>query len=268
LRKYLIDTGLRAIWTSKSDSTPNFVPLTGPINSTDVAGVRVAYELVSVTGALTVQPAYRMSEDGINWSSTVTGMLGSYSTTTGVVDDASTSPVAVTTDQKLFVQFGFLAKNSSATGQVESGMGRLLLQVQHITPQTVVAGPSRVFSDGSTTQKFCPLTGGMPVEQVGTYRGSIQMQAQSGDCQIQMAYQLSDDGITWYDDAASPTADGFQAFGSTVSSDGITEGTTFTAFSITNQGRRYIRWGYAVANGSAGKSECCLASLRIDIRGT
>ena len=259
----MIQTMLKAVWSAKSTSTPNFVPVTGPINATLIRGVRVAWELHGKTPNLEVQPAYRMSDDGITWSSTWTGLTGSYSATTGW--SFASASATVSTDIKNFVQFGFLVRNTTGAA-IEMGQAALRLTPGDVGGQTRVAGPSKVWSDGTTTQIFHPLTGPMPLEQVDSYRGSLEMQGDSGDAQVQLAFQVSDDGITWYSGATSAPAGLFATFGAERTSEGITYGSTFTTLTM-DVPRQLIRWGLACRNVAAGVSESCAGSLRIDVRG-
>ncbi len=106
----------------------------------------------------------------------------------------------------------------------------------------------------------------MPLERVSSYRGSFELEADSGDAQLQMAYQVSDDGITWYSGATSAPAGSFATFGAERTSEGITYGSTFTTLTM-DVPRQLIRWGLACRNGAAGVSESCAGSLRIDVRG-
>ncbi len=136
----IIQTMLKTVWSVKSTSTPNFVPVTGPINSTLVRGVRVAWELLGKTPNVEVQPAYRMSDDGITWSSTVTGLVGSYSSSTGwSYADAS---AVVNVDLKSFVQFGFLVRNTTGSA-IEMAQASLRLTHADLSGQTFNAGPER-----------------------------------------------------------------------------------------------------------------------------
>ena len=267
MRNFILDTGLKQIWSEKITSTANFVPCTGPINTTMVDTARVAFELGGLTSQATASPAYRMSDDGITWSSTVTPLAAAYSSTAGWNYQAAAAAISVATDQKLFVQFGFLVKNDAGE-QVQMGQGRLRLEITPTHGSTLVAGPMKVWSNGSTTPIFHPMAGPISAELIASFRGSLEMQSDSGDAQIQLAYQVSDDGITWYDNKVSPTAGGFSTFGTEMTAESIDYGTTFTAFSfVTGSGRQLVRFGVAVRNGTVGKSECCAASIRIDVRG-
>jgi hypothetical protein len=149
---------------------------------------------------------------------------------------------------------------------VETGQVALRITARDLAPKTLTAGPTRVWSDGSTTQIFHPLVGPIPMEQVQSYRGSLEMQSETGDCQIQLAYQVSDDGLTWYSGATSASAGSFATFGTEVTADGITYGSSFSTFTI-DVPRQLVRFGIACCNGSSGISEACAASARIDIRG-
>ncbi len=237
----IIQTTLRQLWSARSTGTPNFVPVTGPVNATLVRGVRVAWELEGVTPNIEVQPAYQMSDDGITWSATITGMVGAYSSTTGWSYEDAT--VTVSTDIKNFVRFGFLVRNTSGT-DVEMGQGALRLTIGDVAGQSFVVGPVKVWSNGTPTQIFHPLIGPMPVSQVDSYRGSLELQADSGDAQVQLGYQVSDDRLTWYSGASMAAAGTFATFGTERTSSGITYASTFSTLSLAEP-RQWIRWGVA-----------------------
>ncbi len=228
--------------------------------------------------------------------------MGSYSSATGwQYHDTST---AVSTDLRNFVQFGFLVKNSTGAA-IEMGQAALRLTLKDVAGKTQVAGPLKVWGKG-TSQLFHPMTGAMPLEQVDSYRGSLEMQANSGDARVQLAYQVrtrgdversalaaarqcgrkpvcaspcgsaardadpgpyGDDVITWYSGAVSDPAGSFTTFGTERTANGITYGTTFTSLSVAEP-RQWIRWGVACKSGSSTLSETCAASIRIDVRGS
>jgi hypothetical protein len=95
----VIRTALTAAWSKKQTTSvgTNFVPVTGPINTANVKNVRISQYAESNSGKASVRHGYNMSDDGINWSTTVTA-LGQFITTTGWFH--STAAQTVSTNQK------------------------------------------------------------------------------------------------------------------------------------------------------------------------
>lgn len=160
------DTPTTLADSSPDTATPQFVPMTGPIDTTLVKDVRAARWLEAATPNLTTRVGYQMSDDGVTWSATVTG-IGSWSATAGWVynDDAA---VAVTTDQRLFVPFGLLGANSSGT-LIEQGLGRLSIDVRPVVGRTLAVEGAKVFTNGSTLttgRVFHRLVGPVPLEEM------------------------------------------------------------------------------------------------------
>jgi hypothetical protein len=78
---------------------------------------------------------------------------------------------------------------------------------------------------------------------------------------------VSNDGRAWYSGATSAAAGTFTTFGTNRTSTGITYGTTFTSFAPSEK-KRFVRFGGAAKNGTAGKAEAGLVKLRVDVRRT
>lgn len=262
----IIDTGLRPVFTQKSTATALFNPLSGPIDSNLVKEVRGRRWLEAATSQFSLRFAYRMSHDGISWSSTVTAPIATYTTAAGWLynDDTASS---LTTDQRLFLQIGVEAKN--ATGALlEQGLARMVLEVRPVVGDTLATEYRKVFSDGTTTRVFHPLFEPVALEDVGEMRGTTRLDAPSGTIYAIPAYQLSDDGITWYD-AAGGAAGTFSTFGTEVTAAGTEYGTTYTTMSPSASAkRRLVRFGVGAKNASAGVAESALVSLRVDYRRT
>lgn len=106
------------------------------------------------------------------------------------------------------------------------------------------------------------------LEDVGEHRATVRLDAPSGSIYVIPAYQLSDDGITWYDGAGGASGT-FSTFGTEVTAEGTTYGTTFATMSpTTGYRRRRVRYGIAAKNASAGVAEVGLVSMRVDFRRT
>jgi len=78
----------------------------------------------------------------------------------------------------------------------------------------------------------------------------------SGDIQIQPAYQLSDDGLTWSDE---------DELGAWVTSPGIDDNHTFLT-PTPGFTKQYIRFGFRAKNVSGSGVDACWGTLRIDWR--
>jgi hypothetical protein len=105
------------------------------------------------------------------------------------------------------------------------------------------------------------------IESFAEMRATLELVTQSGDVQVQPGYQVSDDGQTWYSGATGEGAGTFGTFGSNRTSNGITYGTTFGTFNPDDK-RKWVRFGVAAKNGSAGLAETGIVTLRIDLRRT
>jgi hypothetical protein len=261
---YVIDTGLQPVMTQKS-TTALFVPLTGPLDTTNIKEARGAMQLAGITGQFRARAAYRMSDDGITWSATVTN-LTSYATANGWAYNESTV-TSFTTDQKLFVQFGVEVSNVSGA-QVEHGMAQLRFQVRNLRGQSLVATRQKVWSSGGASAAiFHGLTRPILIEDVGEYRATLELMSNSGDVQTQPAYQVSNDGRTWYSGAVSDSAGSFTTFGTNRTTNGITYGSTFTSFAPAEM-KKWVRFGVATKYGSSGVPETGMVTLRVDVRRT
>ena len=259
----VLDTGLLPVFSKKS-STPLFVPLTDALDTTHIYEGRVAMQLAGVTSEFKARAAYRMSDDGITWSSTVTS-FGPYKDANGwsYAEDAASQ---FTTDQRLHIQFGVEVANDTLA-QVEHALAQLQIELRETRGMTLGASNQKLWSDGSTTAIFHPLTEPIRIERIGGYRATIELVTHSGDVRIQPAYQVSNDGRTWYSGVTSAAADTFATFGLERTSNGITYATTFATFT-PDEKKRFVRFGSATRNGTAGKPETGLVSMRLDARRT
>jgi hypothetical protein len=249
---------------SKKSTAGNFVPCTGPYNTTQVKDVRFGRWLEAATPQFTCRPAYQMSKDGIAWGAS-TG-VGSFSNTAGWLYEGPT--VSVTTDQQLFVRFGVEGANI-ANALIEQGRCKLDLDVRPVVGRTLSVAESKVFTSGSTLNYlFHPLTEGVPFEDIAELRSTIELQAGTGAIKAIAAWQLSNDGITWYD--GTGVVGSFTTFGGEQTNNGTTYGTTFSTATVADLNKkRRARFGLAVKNETATTSnETAVASLRVDYRRT
>ena len=266
MSKYIIDSGLQSVWSRKLGVASGlFVPMTGAVNTTFLKQVRPSYWLEAATPKLLARWAYQMSDDGETWTTTPTG-VGSYSATEGwTYDDAAAT--SVTTDQRLFVRFGMQVANDTGSTDVEQGMARLRLEVRPVEGGTLAADLAKVFTKGDTSDRaFHPLVGPVAIEDVGEHRASLRLYAPSGTSDLDLipAYQVSNDGISWYDGAGG-AVDAFTTFGTARTSIGTDYGTTFATFSPTVL-KKWVRWGVAAKNAAGSTVEAAQVALRIDYR--
>jgi hypothetical protein len=264
-----IDTGLVNLFTQKN-TTAQWIPCTGPLNTTLIRQVRVSRLLESVSSVnFTCVPAYQTSNDGVTWS---TGAdFGIYSAATGwsYIDEDD-----IDTNIKNFVRFGFNCKNASGT-RIEQAVAQLQVQIAPIVGNTIAAERVKVWSaKDDSTVNFVPIPS-MPIVQASAIeelRATTQLIANSQYVSIQPAYQLSDDGVSWYDGTSpTPVLNGCERFGTAVTTVTTAYGTVFASFSPAKP-KRFVRFGLAsinsVAVGTSTKPETGLAALRIDYRRT
>ena len=254
-----ITTGLIDIFSPGSPSTDNWIPATGPINSATVQNVLFGVELRGITD-IKVRPGVQFSKDGITWSDAPKAIdldtsPNEYATTAGWTYAASTDDIfnlsGVT--PRLFCRFGFGVRNGSGSN-IESGKARLRVACKPTNGKSYTAGPAKVNSDGTTTPIFNALTGAIPTEGIDEIRGTLEMVGDSGDCEAQIAYQLSHDGVTW---------DTAVTFESVQNGNGTTWGTTFASVTWNKD---FVRFGAVVDNGTAGSPQAAQVTIRVDVR--
>ena len=260
----LLNTKLHSLYSKKSGTgTPQFVPMTGPMNTTLIKEVRASRCIEAATPKFLHAWGYQMSDDGNDWTTTATA-VDAYVATTGNIYNTGTV-TSVTTDQRLFVRFGLFCANDTGSTDVEQALGSLRLEVRPVGGATLAAADQKVFSDGSTTRNcFHPLAGPVPLEAIAEHRPSLRLFGTTGLLDLIPAYQVSDDGYAWNDGASGATGT-FATFGTARTAAGTDYGTTFTTFSPT-QKKRLVRWGVAPKNTSGTIVEAGLASLRVDFR--
>ena len=103
-----------------------------------------------------------------------------------------------------------------------------------------------------------------PVSPVSPFE-LIALRQDSGDCQVQLGYQVSNDQKNWYSGAAAAAEGTFATLGSEVTAEGTTYGSTFTTISLSEK-KMWMRFGVGVPNGSAGKPETCNVTVRLDMK--
>jgi hypothetical protein len=121
-----------------------------------------------------------------------------------------------------------------------------------------VYGPKAVWTLGTTSPHFVPLS--EPVESAGiiNVRVSTEMESNSGDCQLRPALRYSADGVNW--DTPKEILAGWRT------TNGIDYGQTYidiTALAGT-PAKTFVQFGVQARNGSNGAIQLCLASIRVE----
>ncbi len=126
------------------------------------------------------------------------------------------------------------------------------------TPGSWVFGPTAVWTDGTTTGIFHPLSAPMPSAGVRLVRVSLEMSQDSGNCKMRPAFRYSNDGIAW--DTHKDFGFGYRT------SPGIDWGDTYVDISqfVGFPPRAYVQFGVEVANEGGSAINICNAMLRID----
>ena len=116
-------------------------------------------------------------------------------------------------------------------------------------------GPDCIYTPGSQTYQFFPLTGPISTDSWGKARASMLMDNSTGDTTIQAAVRYSNDGVAW---------DGAVGTGNTLTSDGSEFG-DFAALPGTV--KRFMQWGIFIKNTStATDHELCWVYMNVDLR--
>ena len=126
--------------------------------------------------------------------------------------------------------------------------------------QTITRGPVPVWTNGTTTAMFHPVTRWMSAAEVTKVRRSLEMQAESGLIDIAVAFQTANNLDTPI--AYDPAKDDIDSYRT---ANGYSWGTSFIDISGTTAQKQYIRFGIAAKNSSGSHVECAQAWFRIDL---
>lgn len=122
-----IITPQKPVYTKKSTSTTQFIPLTPVISGQRIGSVRVGIEFRESTGDIEVRPVYQTSDDGITWSATSTlSGYTSYVSTAGFTYGSTYASVT----QAPFLRLGAECKNQAST-KVDTAMVSLILDIAY-----------------------------------------------------------------------------------------------------------------------------------------
>ena len=254
-----IQTGVVDLFTAST--TEALIPMTGPINSTDVKSVKISAELIAATTGTTFQgrPGFQYSDDGIVWGSPNGININSGATycTAGQWNFGDTyTDLYSGYSPKLFIRFGMMCSNLSGSS-TQSACARLRIDIAPQRQGTFVAPPTKVITD-STSHTFYPLGPAIPSEMVGEIRATLDAMAVSNDVTVVPAWQEGSNPRLYTGDGWGSATE----FGSSRSTVGVTYGTTFSSVSLTKE---FIRFGLVAYSGGTNVN-AALAALRIDYR--
>lgn len=124
-------------------------------------------------------------------------------------------------------------------------------------PGAWLFGPHTVWTDGTTSPTFHPLSDPMATRTVTNARVSFELdQDTSGLCKIRPALRFGNDGVSWDSAAAIDTTYRTAA--------GVTYGTAYVDLTAVATPRTWIQFGVEVANESGGAVNLCNASLMVE----
>lgn len=122
-----------------------------------------------------------------------------------------------------------------------------------LPPLQIAAG---VFTDGTTTFFFVPLSGGFPVAKAAMVGISLEVVSMTSALTMQLAIQYSDDGVTW------------DASGTTVGASFASLGWQYRGLTSTDGSRRWVRVGLLCKNTtSSGPVQKGHVALSLTFRG-
>lgn len=119
-------------------------------------------------------------------------------------------------------------------------------------------GPKAVWSDGTASPMFHPLSDAIDTGNVTFARATIEMDQDTGNCKIRPAVRYSDDGIAWGAPAAISAG-----YRTTI---GIDYGTTWVDLTSLTTAKNWVQFGVEVANDGGSGIHHCNATLMIQPR--
>lgn len=129
------------------------------------------------------------------------------------------------------------------------------------SPGSWLYGPRAVWTDGTTTAIFHPLSEPMQTSALSKVRIAYQLSELGGPCRIRPAVRFSDDGGSW--DAGAAVDSTNYAY---VTSNTVSYPPQFVdIYSIPGTTpKSWIQFGVQAANGAAGAPGSCNATIRIE----
>jgi hypothetical protein len=125
------------------------------------------------------------------------------------------------------------------------------------TPGAMLFGPKGVWTDGTTTAFFQPLSDAIPSAGLINARVTFEMSEDSGYCKMRPAMRSSVDGIGW--DASAAIDATWRT------SSGIVYGSSYVDLSQIVTVRQYVQFGVDVANDTGGSGfQFCNATMMVE----
>ena len=115
---------------------------------------------------------------------------------------------------------------------------------------------STLFSDGTSTPIFVPVTGPIEVSNVDMVGIAFEVQSLSAQLVVGAALRYSDDGVTW--DALGSVS----SVGATTSSLGM----TYRGFTTTDSTRRFFQAGFKCHSASGSEPDKGTVRLKLEFR--
>jgi hypothetical protein len=116
--------------------------------------------------------------------------------------------------------------------------------------------PSTLFSDGTSTPIFVPVTGPLSIGDIDQVGISFELVSRSAQLVIGAALRYSDDGVTW--DALGSVA----AVGATTT----TVGMTHRGFTTTDSTRQFFQVGFKCHSASGSEPDKGSIRLKLQFR--
>lgn len=158
-------------------------------------------------------------------------------------------------------------RKASGAFSLVAAVSALLLSVSSTASATIprvgssmLVGPKAVWTNGTTTPLFHPLTNPIPAGQFPAFRLALELDQDTGDCELDTVVRYSNNGVDW--DAPQAVGGGW------LTSPGIQYDSVFVAQSTLTNPRAYIQFGVEARNGSSSNPiQNCNATLRIELEG-
>lgn len=116
-------------------------------------------------------------------------------------------------------------------------------------------GPRAVWTDGTATPMFHPMSDAIDTGSVTSARVTLEMDQNTGNCKIRPALRYSSDGINWDSPAYIVVTYRTTA--------GIDYGSTWLDLTTLATPKNWVQFGVQAANNSGAAIEHCNASLMV-----
>lgn len=151
-----------------------------------------------------------------------------------------------------------LALNTSGTS-TEAAQCRLKVRIKPVKARTLVVGPMRIHSSGSTGSWLTFVASGpIPAELWAEVRGTVELQSTTGNLEAKVTLQTSNQPAL-----ASSWGSDTDVSGTTISQNTTNYGTSFATFT---PGQDFVRIVIKVRNSSGADIEAARIAVRLDVR--